>query len=47
MNMLKLTFSTLGGRPYTVNLKKYQTYDSLPLYLFNGDSTIFALQFLC
>ena len=42
---LKLTFSTLGGRPYTVQLKKYQTYDSLPVVLFDGDSTIFALQF--
>jgi len=42
---VKLTFSTLGGRPYTVQLKQYQTHDSLPLYLFNGDSTIFALQF--
>jgi len=42
---LKLTFSTLGGRPYTVQLLQYQTYDSLPLYLFDGDSTIFALQF--
>ena len=42
---MKLSFSTLGGRPYTVQLKKYQTYDSLPLYLFDGDSTIFALQF--
>lgn len=42
---LKLTFSTLGGRPYTVQLKKYQTFDSLPVYLFNGDSTLFALQF--
>ena len=43
--LLKLSFSTLGGRPYTVQLKKYQTHDSLPLYLFDGDSTIFALQF--
>lgn len=42
---LKLTFSTLGGRPYTVQLQKYQTFDSLPVILFNGDSTIFALQF--
>ena len=42
---LKLTFSTLGGRPYTVQLKKYKTYDSLPVILFDGDSTIFALQF--
>jgi len=42
---IKLTFSTLGGRPYTVQLKKYQTHDSLPLILFDGDSSIFALQF--
>jgi YidC/Oxa1 family membrane protein insertase len=42
---LKITFSTLGGRPYTVQLKQYQTYDSLPLILFDGDSTVFALQF--
>ena len=42
---VKLTFSTLGGRPYTVQLKQYQTHDSLPLYIFDGDSTIFALQF--
>ncbi|MEN8203381.1 MAG: membrane protein insertase YidC [Bacteroidota bacterium] len=42
---LRLTFSTLGGRPYTVQLKEYQTHDSLPLYLFNGDSTLFELQF--
>ncbi|MDF1576080.1 MAG: membrane protein insertase YidC [Bacteroidales bacterium] len=44
-DILKLTFSTFGGRPYTAQLKKYQTHDSLPLYLFDGDSTIFALQF--
>jgi YidC/Oxa1 family membrane protein insertase len=44
-DVLKLTFSTLGGRPYTVNLPQYHTYDSLPLNLFDGDSTIFALQF--
>lgn len=42
---LKLTFSTLGGRPYTVQLKDYHTFDSLPVRLFDGDSTIFELQF--
>ncbi len=42
---LRLVLSTLGGRPYTVELKEYQTHDSLPLYLFDGDSTIFALRF--
>jgi len=44
-DLMKLTFSTLGGRPYTVDLVQYQTHDSLPLYLFSGDSTIFALSF--
>ena len=44
-DVMELTFSTLGGRPYTTRLKNYQTHDSLPLYLFDGDSTIFALQF--
>ena len=44
-DQMELTFSTLGGRPYTARLKDYQTHDSLPLFLFDGDSTIFALQF--
>jgi YidC/Oxa1 family membrane protein insertase len=44
-DQLKIAFSTLGGRPYTVQLKEYHTYDSLPLLLFDGDSTVFALQF--
>ncbi len=42
---LKLTISNKGGRPYTVQLKNFQTYDSLPLILFTGDSTVFGLQF--
>jgi YidC/Oxa1 family membrane protein insertase len=44
-DQLEIAFSTLGGRPYSVRLKQYKTYDSLPVYLFDGDSTIFALQF--
>ncbi len=43
--LLKLDISTLGGRIYTAQLKKYTTYDSLPLILFNGDSTIFGFEF--
>ena len=43
--LLKLTVSSKGGRPYTAQLKEYQTYDSLPLLLFDGDSTIFGLNF--
>lgn len=40
-----LEFSTLGGRPYSVTLKDYMTYDSLPVRLFYGDSSRFDLQF--
>ena len=40
-----LKVSMLGGRIYSVQLKDYQTHDSLPLILFNGDSTIFGLNF--
>ncbi|MBN1132902.1 MAG: membrane protein insertase YidC [Bacteroidales bacterium] len=44
-DLMEISFSTQGGRPYRVNLKNYQTHDSLPLILFDGDSTIFSLQF--
>jgi len=44
-NLIRLGISTKGGRPYSVQIKNYQTYDSLPLILFNGDSTIFGLNF--
>ena len=44
-DLIKLEVSTLGGRPYSVELKNYKTYDSLPLILFDGDSTIFGLSF--
>jgi YidC/Oxa1 family membrane protein insertase len=43
--LIKLIVSTKGGRPYSVQLKEYQTYDSLPLLLFNGDSTVFGLKY--
>lgn len=41
--LLKLTVSSKGGRPYSVQLKEYQTWDSLPLILFDGDSTKFEM----
>jgi len=44
-DLLKLKISTKGGRPYSVQLKKYHTYDSLPLVLFDGDSTVFSIDF--
>jgi YidC/Oxa1 family membrane protein insertase len=44
-DLIRLKISTLGGRPYSAELKNYQTHDSLPLILFNGDSTVFGLNF--
>ncbi|MDD2565137.1 MAG: membrane protein insertase YidC, partial [Salinivirgaceae bacterium] len=32
---LKVIISKRGGRPYSVQLKEFQTFDSLPLYIFN------------
>jgi len=43
--LLKVTISTKGGRPYSVRLKNYQTHDSLPLILFDGDETEFGMTF--
>lgn len=44
-DLIALTISKKGGRPYSVELKKYKTFDSLPLRLFDGDSTVFGLNF--
>ncbi|MEX2371526.1 MAG: membrane protein insertase YidC [Bacteroidales bacterium] len=43
--LVKLKLATKGGRPYSATLKKYFTYDSLPVVLFDGDSSKFDLQF--
>ena len=43
--LLKLTVSTKGGRPYSVMLKDYKTSKGQPLILFSGDSTIFGFNF--
>lgn len=43
--LIKLSFSTRGGRPYSATLKEYTTYDSRPVVLFDGDSSRFDLQF--
>ena len=42
---LKITFSNKGGRITSVLLKEFETYDSLPLQLFDADSSRFNLQF--
>ena len=44
-DLIKLTISAKGGRPYSVELKEYKSRDSLPLILFSGDSTVFGLVF--
>ncbi|HEX5003474.1 MAG TPA: membrane protein insertase YidC, partial [Bacteroidia bacterium] len=42
---LKITFTSKGGRVKSAQLKKYKTYNQQPLYLFEGDSTVFGLNF--
>jgi YidC/Oxa1 family membrane protein insertase len=42
-DLIKLNISTKGGRPYSVELKGYKRFDSLPVQLFNGDENIFGL----
>lgn len=44
-DVMKMLISTQGGRIFSVELKKYQTYDSLPLILFNSDSAKFGYNF--
>ena len=44
-NLMKLTISSKGGKIYSVELKGYQTYDSLPLRLFDGDDNLFGFNF--
>jgi YidC/Oxa1 family membrane protein insertase len=44
-NKIRLQISPKGGRVYSVRLKEYRTYDSLPLILFSGDSTVFGFNF--
>jgi len=43
--VIKLEISNKGGYIRNVELKKYETYDSLPLILFNGETTHFGLSF--
>ena len=42
---IRLKFSTRGGRPYSVELKDYKTFDGQPVLLFDGETTHFSLQF--
>ncbi len=44
-DLIKVKVSALGGRPYSVELKKYKTFKQEPIILFTGDSTRFGLNF--
>jgi len=42
---IKLKISTKGGRPFSVEMKKYKKYDSTALILFDGHTNIFGMNF--
>jgi YidC/Oxa1 family membrane protein insertase len=44
-NKIELKITPKGGKVFSARLKDYRTYDSLPLILFSGDSTIFGFNF--
>jgi len=43
--LMKVRFSTRGGKVYSVNLKDFRTHSGEELILFDGDSTVFGLKF--
>ncbi len=45
-DVIKLKIFNRGGRVYSVELKDYVTYDTLPLILFDSDSSIFGFDFI-
>ncbi|MDR2887038.1 MAG: membrane protein insertase YidC [Bacteroidales bacterium] len=44
-NKLEIKISLKGGKVISARLKEYRTHDSLPLFLFSGDSTVFGFNF--
>ncbi len=44
-DLLKIRISSIGGKIINVELKDYQTFDSLPLVLFNNDDAVFGYTF--
>ncbi len=42
---IKLKISNVGGKIISAELKEYQTYDSLPLLLYNSEKTTFGYTF--
>ncbi|MHB8208542.1 membrane protein insertase YidC [Mucilaginibacter sp.] len=43
---LRIQLSTQGGRIYSVQLKKFKTFNGQPLVLFTGDQNHFGLKFI-
>jgi len=43
--LIKIRLSAKGGKIVNVQLKKYQTFDTLPLFLFNNENTKFGYTF--
>jgi len=44
-DLIRVILSEKGGRPVSVELKKYMRYDSVPVRLFDADSSTFGLQY--
>ncbi len=44
-NKVRITFTNKGGRPCKIELKEYKTFQKEPVVLWQGDSTIFGLNF--
>jgi YidC/Oxa1 family membrane protein insertase len=44
-DLVKIRLSNKGGRPYSVELKNYKTFDTLPLMIFDSLESKFALEF--
>lgn len=44
-DLIKMIISTKGGKPYSVEMKNHERYDSTTLLLFDGNTTIFGMNF--
>lgn len=44
-DLIRVCLSEKGGRPCSVELKEYVTHDSLPVFLFDADSSNFGLSY--
>lgn len=44
-DLLKITLTNKGGKIFKTELKKYKSYDGLPLVINNSDSSVFGLNF--